>query len=100
MLLMRRLFIRLWGIFIVRSECPGERLYVIRGAPIPMSFSEKGYRSSVVMVEYEEDKNEIHQIDVPPYVRLLSIPDRPAVLEEVLEAIHELPDGEINARSP
>ena len=65
-----------------------------------MSFSEKGYRSSVVMVEYEEDKTQIHQIDVPPYVRLLSIPDRPAVLEEVLEAIHEVPDGEINARSP
>ena len=30
MLLMRRLFIRLWGIFIVRNECPGERMYVIR----------------------------------------------------------------------
>lgn len=27
------------------------------------------------MVEYEEDKTQIHQIDVPPYVRLLSIPD-------------------------
>ena len=28
--LMRRLFIRLWGIFIVRNECPGERMYVIQ----------------------------------------------------------------------
>ena len=70
------------------------------GAPIPMSFSEKGNRSGVVMVDYEEDKTKILQIDVPPYARLLSIPDRPAVLEEVLEAIHGLPDGEISARSP
>ena len=52
------------------------------------------------MVDYEEDKTKILQIDVPPYARLLSIPDRPAVLEEVLEAIHGLPDGEISARSP
>lgn len=70
------------------------------GAPIPMSFSEKGNRSSVVMVEYKDGKTKIQRIDVPPYVRLLSIPDQPANLEEVLEAIYLLPDGEVNERSP
>lgn len=70
------------------------------GAPLPMTFAEKNNRNSVVLITYEEGETVMQRIDVPPYVRLLSIPQQPAVLEEVLEAIDALPDGEVTERSP
>lgn len=70
------------------------------GAPLPMTFAEKNNRNSVVLITHEEGETVMQRIDVPPYVRLLSIPDRPAVLDEVLDAIDALPDGEVTERSP
>lgn len=70
------------------------------GAPLPMTFAEKNNRNSVVLITYEEGETVMQRIDVPPYVRLLSIPQQPAMLDEVLDAIDALPDGEVTERSP
>lgn len=70
------------------------------GAPIPMTFSEKRNRNGVVIVETGEGKVDINRIEVPLYVPLQSIPASPEPLEGVLDAIFDLPDGEVTERSP
>lgn len=70
------------------------------GAPVPMSFAEAGNRSGVVMVEMEEGRTRIHRIEVPVYAVLKRIPATPEPLEAVLEALEDLPEGEVTERSP
>lgn len=70
------------------------------GAPLPMTFSEKRNRNGVIVVEVEDGRVDIRRVDVPLYVSLLSVPPRPEPLEGVLEAIYDLPDGEVTERSP
>ncbi|MFI3296410.1 MAG: exonuclease SbcCD subunit D C-terminal domain-containing protein [bacterium] len=71
------------------------------GAPLPMSFAEKNYKQSVTLVTFEDNKKEIEKIDYDTLVKLISIPkNEPKPLAEVLNEINQLPDGEINNKSP
>lgn len=70
------------------------------GSPLPMSFAERNNKQSVTLVTIgkEETKTEKFIFDTP--AGLLSIPEEPQPLSEVLEAINKLPKGEINETSP
>lgn len=69
------------------------------GSPLPMSFAEKNYKQGVTLVDIDDSVNiERIEFDVP--VKLLSIPASPLPLEEVLNEILQLPDGEISTTSP
>ncbi|MDR1919887.1 MAG: exonuclease SbcCD subunit D C-terminal domain-containing protein [Tannerellaceae bacterium] len=70
------------------------------GAPLPMSFAEKNNRQGVTLVEISQEQTRIEPIRFEAPVRLLSIPQTPQQLPEILEAIRLLPDGEITATSP
>jgi DNA repair protein SbcD/Mre11 len=71
------------------------------GAPLPMSFAEKNNKQGVALVEIEGalvTKIEKLLFDAP--VKLLSIPNEAKPMEEVLEEMALLPEGEIMESSP
>ena len=70
------------------------------GAPLPMSFAERNNTQSVTQVTVEDGNCNIEKIvfDVP--VKLKSIPAKPEPIEDVLKALAQLPDGEVNDSSP
>ena len=70
------------------------------GAPLPMSFAEKNNRQGVTLVEIADGMPRMERLPFEAPVRLLSIPAEAMPLEEVLESIRELPDGELTGRSP
>lgn len=71
------------------------------GSPLPMSFSEKHYKQGVNLIEITEGKlSKVERIDFEPLVKLLSIPQEPKPLAEVLSEIAKLDDGEITNTSP
>lgn len=71
------------------------------GSPLPMSFSEKYYKQGVNLICLSETGvQNIQRLEYVPPVSLISIPFRPEPLEQVLQAIEELPDGETDDESP
>ena len=71
------------------------------GTPIPMSFAEKNNRQEVVLVEIAQtNKANIKHIVFEDAIKLISIPQEPMPLDDVLRKIKELPEGEITNRSP
>lgn len=70
------------------------------GAPLPMSFAERRNRQGVVLVTVEGDETAIERLEFEAPVKLLSLPDEASPLDQVLEQIAGLPDGEISATSP
>ncbi|MDR2286102.1 MAG: exonuclease SbcCD subunit D C-terminal domain-containing protein [Prevotellaceae bacterium] len=71
------------------------------GSPLPMSFAEKYYEQGINLVKFNGNKIEtVERIPFEPPVKLLSLPFEPRPLNEVLNEINKLPDGEITARSP
>lgn len=61
------------------------------GSPLPMSFTEHGYRHQVVCFELEDETaRNIATLDVPVSVRLQCIPGQPRPLPEVLDALSAL----------
>lgn len=73
----------------------GKENFRYSGSPLPMSFAEKNYKHGVVLVNYDKEV-EIEFIPYPSPIELISIPDRPQELEEVLEAIDTLPEGKVD----
>ncbi|MFI3263264.1 MAG: exonuclease SbcCD subunit D C-terminal domain-containing protein [Rikenellaceae bacterium] len=69
------------------------------GAPLPMSFAEKNNKQGVTLVTIGEN-TEIERLVFEAPVKLLTVPSEPKPLKEVLAAIAELPDGEIDNTSP
>ena len=69
------------------------------GAPLPFSFAEKNYRQGVYRVTLTDRVTVEHLLFEAP-VKLLTVPDEPKPLGEVLTAIAGLPDGEITSASP
>ncbi|NDV60755.1 exonuclease SbcCD subunit D C-terminal domain-containing protein [Bacteroides sp. 519] len=71
------------------------------GSPLPMSFTEKKYQQGVNIIEIQDGQlTQMERVNFDPPVRLLSLPDEPRILVEVLEEIANLPDGDIVAASP
>lgn len=65
------------------------------GSPLPMSFTEIHYRHQVVRIDLDGDSVvEITPIPVPRFVGLLRVPEQPAPIDEVLDALRalDLPD--------
>lgn len=73
----------------------GKENFRYSGSPLPMSFAEKNYKHGVVLVNYDKEV-EIEFIPYSSPIELISIPDRPQELEEVLEAIDTLPEGKVD----
>lgn len=70
------------------------------GAPLPMSFAERNNKQSVTEVVIEDGECRIEKIPFDTPVKLLSIPEKPQAIDEVLEELATLPDGEQNGNSP
>ena len=90
------------------------------GAPIPMSFAEIKNRQGIVFVEIIKGDDENNETDIfnfsneedPEYilktefvkfkdsVKLISIPNEPMPLFDILREIEDLPDGKITDMSP
>ncbi|MDR1884621.1 MAG: exonuclease SbcCD subunit D C-terminal domain-containing protein [Prevotella sp.] len=71
------------------------------GSPLPMSFAEKNYKQGVNLIELENNElKRLERIEFEPPVSLLSLPEEPKPLTEILAEIANLPDGEINSKSP
>lgn len=66
------------------------------GSPLPMSFTEIHYRHQVVRIDLDGDSvAEVMPIPVPRFVQLLRVPEQPAPIDEVLDALKalDLPDA-------
>jgi exonuclease SbcD len=62
------------------------------GSPIPMSFSERNYKHQVIVFEINNNKAEnIHSIEIPVTIPVLSIPEVHARIEDVLNELSKLP---------
>ena len=77
------------------------------GTPIPMSFAERNNKQGVVVVEIDETpehgkykKPHIENIEYEGCVKLISIPKEPMPLNDVLNEISRLSEGEITDMSP
>ena len=70
------------------------------GTPMPMSFAEKNNASGVVMITIDTEGTNIEKLEFQPLAGLVSIPPEARPLEEVLQVIGELPDGDVTLRSP
>lgn len=70
------------------------------GTPMPMSFAERNNTSGVVMITIDAEGTDINKLAFEPLAGLVSIPPQARPLEEVLQAIGELPDGDATLRSP
>lgn len=70
------------------------------GAPLPMSFAERHNRQGVVLVTIEGEETAIERLEFEAPAKLLSLPDKACPLDQVLEKIAELSDGESSATSP
>ncbi|MDR2914264.1 MAG: exonuclease SbcCD subunit D C-terminal domain-containing protein, partial [Tannerella sp.] len=71
------------------------------GAPLPMSFAERNNKQGVNLVTITNaTTTEIERIEFDTPVKLISIPQYPLPLAEIIVAINQLPDGEADDRSP
>lgn len=70
------------------------------GAPVPMSFAEKRNVQSVSCIEIKDGHTAISLLPYEPKVALLSVPDRPGDLDEILACLAELPQGEVTEDAP
>lgn len=71
------------------------------GSPLPMSFSEKHYKQGVNLIELTDGKmSRMERLAYEPLVRLISIPNDPQPLINVLEELRELEEGEATSTSP
>ncbi|MGB2683302.1 MAG: exonuclease SbcCD subunit D C-terminal domain-containing protein [Candidatus Competibacter sp.] len=73
----------------------GQQRVRYSGSPLPMSFTEVGYRHQVIRVDLDGSSlTETASIPIPRFVDLLRIPAQPAPLTEALDALAalDLPD--------
>lgn len=70
------------------------------GSPLPMSFAEINYKQGVNLITLEGDKVTQERMEFTPPVQLLSLPDQPAELAQVMEVVSSLPTGESSSTSP
>lgn len=62
------------------------------GSPLPMSFSETNYSHLVVAVTIENDNVQVDSIPIPVTVKLIRVPVRPTIADDVLKELEGLPD--------
>lgn len=63
------------------------------GSPIPLSFTERSYEHRIMKASFSESKlADVEGLMIPTAVPLLTVPAKPASLDEVLEQLEQLPD--------
>ncbi|MDR2287446.1 MAG: exonuclease SbcCD subunit D C-terminal domain-containing protein [Prevotellaceae bacterium] len=83
------------------QKVAGRKNIQYAGSPLPMSFVEKNYEQGINLVQFNSSKIEmIERINFNPPVGLLSLPSEPKPLDDVMNEINKLPDGEITSNSP
>ena len=70
------------------------------GAPLPMSFAERRNTQSVTMVMLDSGECDIEKIVFDAPIKLLSVPDNFEPIEQLVDELAKLPDGEVNENSP
>ena len=70
------------------------------GSPLPMSFAERKNRQSVTEVVLENGNTSIEKIIFDTPVKLLTIPEKPQPLNEVIPMLHSLPQSDTDNTSP
>ena len=70
------------------------------GAPLPMSFAEKNNKQGVNLVTIDNEKVIIEKLDFDTPVKMISIPNVPMPIFDVLNELRKLPDGVPNKFSP
>lgn len=70
------------------------------GAPLPMSFAERNNKQSVTEIVLTNGKPTIEKISFDTPVKLLSLPESPQPLNDVMQLLKNLPAGEIDTHSP
>lgn len=63
-------------------------------------FAERNNASGVVMITISAEGTGIERLAFEPLAGVMSIPRQARPLEEVLQAIGDLPDGDVTLRSP
>jgi exonuclease SbcD len=64
------------------------------GSPIPMSFSERSYKHQVSVFEVQNGTVvNIRAVEIPVTVPVLSVPEKYATLEEVIQELAKLPEA-------
>lgn len=70
------------------------------GAPLPMSFAERKNRQSVTEITIENGKSTIEKIGFDTPAKLMSIPDTPMPIDDILPLLSSLPEGDVDFTSP
>jgi len=69
------------------------------GSPIPLSFSEKNYKHQVLLLDIDSKLNSIESLEIPVLIPLLTIPEKPGNLEQIMLHLdrlqYELADAKI-----
>jgi len=60
------------------------------GSPLPLSFAEKNYKHQVLLVDIDTQLNSIETIEVPVSVPLISVPNAPESLDQVMLHLEQL----------
>ena len=81
---------------IHKAQCVAGKEHIrYSGSPLPMSFSETNYRHQVVLISIDDGKlHDIKTIPVPLRAELKRVPSKPLPPDEVLQALHGLPEAE------
>lgn len=81
---------------IHKAQCVAGKEHIrYSGSPLPMSFSETNYRHQVVLISIDDGKlHDIKTIPVPLWAELKRVPSKPLPPDEVLQALHGLPEAE------
>lgn len=80
-----------------RQRVFGQDTICYSGAPLAMNFGEKGYGHSVNVVDINGADVQVTQVEYTPLVDLLQLAGS---VEEVLEQIRRLPEGEVDEKAP
>ncbi len=65
------------------------------GSPLPMSFSEKGYKHQLIYIELEgEQATSLKEVEIPVTAELIRIPSSPRDLDLVMKELGKLPEKE------
>ena len=87
---------------IHKAQALGGKAHIrYSGSPIPLSFSEKHYQHQVVAFSLEKGRvQDIKTVPIPLHTPMLSVPERPLPVKEVLNALASLPKGTTHTPAP
>ncbi len=70
------------------------------GSPLPMSFAERNNKQSVTIVTIQGTEVDIEKIPFDAPIKLITVPAKAKPIEQVIEEIEQLPQGEVSSCSP